>query len=214
MSLFVLNTQSPAQILMRKKAKCQELPPPFLLVQLSTGSNKIDYLTRQGNVEALEIATKDIDNIIQRMVLDFNENFSFCPVYYFYDTNLHYVLEKKFEGILLDNDLNRLNTLNLPEHDSNYFIVQYGRRNSNEEWNSNTLVVYDWQLKPLPYPVPETFYVRFYTRTNGDPKKYTYNSSKFELRYTPMAGAYHATLRKFYRTHRIKNTNQKSQSVK
>ena len=205
-AFIALNSQTFAQPFVRSIANKKELPPSFVLVQLNTGTNKIKHLTKTNRKRDLEIAKRDIKNMMQKMILDFDDNFSFCPVYYFYDTNHHLVIQQKFEGILLNAEREIVDTVKKLQADTSYFIIQYGKIINDEEWNSYKIVASNWQSKKLPYPVPETYYQGFMpSKTKKARKEYKYRSSLFELRYKPMAEAYSSTLIAFYYYHTTKH---------
>ena len=198
---LLIGTSLNAQMVMRRKAKEHEMPPSAILVQLRTGSNQVKYYQKANRTEDLKKATEAIATANMKMVQDFNENFSYCPVYYFYDTNRQAVLAKSFSGVLLDKELNPIYDLQIPTTDTSYFIVRYGVTEDAEEWHKKTLVAADHRGVQLRHPLPLKAYQECMSQRAADYKKYKFMSNQYNVEYHGMAGAYGLTLQWFYRRH-------------
>jgi len=89
-------------------------------VRLKTSKPVLDAL--KGKDERKYNALIDKRNTAnQRLINAFESNWTVCPVYYFYSDNSNLVKDKKFDGILLDKNLNPLSKN--PQLDNNYLIA-------------------------------------------------------------------------------------------
>lgn len=200
-----------AQIIARKHAKPGEKAPKALLVQLNTNQRKVDYFSKTKNKKSLKQVYIDTDSVMSKMIQDFTDNFSYCPVYYYIDTNAELVKQQKFTGILLDKNLHPVQNPPLSPADE-YFIALYGmpslpNRQSNEGDVYNTdytnardrrLVVMDKNMNVLQKPLPNGSNNVFGGRMKEPASTYKYASPKFDLYYRPVAKHYSAKLRDFY----------------
>ena len=105
---------------------CKAQNPSAVLVMLKAETNRIAALNNYGNGAKAAQATNDAKMIMECTINDFADNFDYCPVYYFMDTNLHLVKDKKFEGILFDKDKKEYITSPIAAGDTSFFIVYYG----------------------------------------------------------------------------------------
>ena len=195
--LFFQCLESSAQLLKRRKAKPYEIRPDFILVQINTGQRKIERLKKKNETKYLVELLNDIGSVNKNMVADFNKNFDFCPVYFFYDTCTRYIITQDFEGRVMDTSLNVVH--NFHPADTNYFVVQLGRINNSEEYSQNTLVASDWRGQQLRHPLPYTYDHTLTNSTVLQNNEYYYMSKRFDLNYRPEAEAYSLTLKRFYR---------------
>jgi hypothetical protein len=99
--------------------------PSAVLLQLPTEHNRIAALKKARRYDDLASVEHDAAEVIQRIRLDFANNFSRCPVFYFVDTNSELVKDRRFEGILFDKDGIQVHNVIAPG-DSNYVIAYYG----------------------------------------------------------------------------------------
>lgn len=182
------------QIIKRTVSHKDEMPPSFLLVQLITGSNKIKYYERHGEPEKAAQIRRDAAAINKNIIRDFNRHFSFCPVYYFYDTNVVNIVRQQFDGAILDTSLQHI-VLQVQPGDTSYFIGQYGRNDRSKRTNSYTLLARNWHAELLEEPLPLAPFLRFRPRS----KVYYYRSELLDLTYYAVANAYSQTLALFYR---------------
>lgn len=188
---------SDAQLIMRRKAKPYERRPDFILVQINTGQRKIERLKRKNETKHLAELLADIDSINNKTVLDFRNNFDFCPVYFFYDTCFRYIVTQDFADRVLDASLKPMRDFH--PVDTNYFVIQFGRINNVEEYSQNTLVASDWRGQQLRHPLPYTYDHALTNATVTRNSEYDYVSKRFDLSYRPEAEAYSLTLKRFYR---------------
>ena len=98
--------------------------PKALLVQLRSEHNRMAALIKQRRYKEIEGLKTDAMNVTARMISDFHDNFNYCPVYYYMDTNLDLIKNRVFQGVLLHEDLTPIEKVNIP--DTDYFIVFYG----------------------------------------------------------------------------------------
>jgi hypothetical protein len=78
--------------------------PDAVLVQLRTEHNRSEALKKANRYHDLKELEKDALGERSKMILDFEKNFHYCPVYYFMDTNLDLVKKEIFDSILLNAD--------------------------------------------------------------------------------------------------------------
>jgi len=118
---------SPDHLLARDYMKPKGGKPQAILVMLRSESNKIKYFTDRKDSTRLNWALDDAANVAQATVNDFNKNFDFCPVYFFIDTDLHYVKEKQFKNVVFAcsefKDRKFIEKFNY----QNYWIIFYGK---------------------------------------------------------------------------------------
>ena len=91
--------------LLRLRDEFRKHPPKALLVQIFTHRRLKEYYTNTQQTKRLQTFAEDIERYKAAMVADFNDNFKFCPVYYFYDTCAEKVKQGQFDGVLLDGNL-------------------------------------------------------------------------------------------------------------
>ena len=173
--------------------------PKAVLVQLRSEKRKIDYFKKAGDGKEVEQVEKDVQGVNDAMVSDFRDNFNLCPYYFFVDTNIELIKEKKFDGVLLASDMKPATNLVVNEKSKDYYIIYYGQPEQetigqNGEMASRTLfgaglVVTDYTYTQLHRPV--FFYVynnRGYYGFHSKKGKYSYSSKKYNIEYYPLAG--------------------------
>ncbi len=179
--------------------------PKAVLVELFTHQNKIGYYKRTKQDANAQQIKRDADSIVHYTVADFNDNFDFCPVYYFYDTNASLILSGKYKEALLDRDLKPVASTPLTSTDTNYFIFTYApaavsknttgsNQNAlmNQRYKSNIL---DYTFNPIPAFVIQDDRTVF---TGLGKKKYRYVSKKFNISYSDQGAYLNAKLKDFY----------------
>jgi hypothetical protein len=72
-----------------------EFRPKALLVQLRSEQSRIQYFETQNDQQNKEQVTKEDAKVRRVMINDFKDHFTFCPVYYFIDTNAKLIKEQK-----------------------------------------------------------------------------------------------------------------------
>ena len=143
-SAFITNAQTnPATIY-------SNLKNGAILVRLKTNSNTIKAL-KGNNDELMErvIAKRDKQN---REIIDaFDKVFTLCPVYYFYSDDSKSIAEQKFEGVLLNNKLNKVK--NIPHLKNNYLIMEFSylMQNTDSTWSYSEWGVKDGKSQMVDY---------------------------------------------------------------
>lgn len=101
--------------------------PWVVLVQLRSENNRITALTKARRYKEVEEVKKDAKEVASKMRMDFHDNFDYCSVYFFMDTNADLIKKKKFDGIL-QNENGEVVPLPpiLDTITENYLIVYYG----------------------------------------------------------------------------------------
>lgn len=205
LTITLINSSAEAQLFKRMHAKKDEHAPKAILIQLSTYQNREAYFKKQGKTALLEILQRDRDSVMHKMVADFKDNFSYCPMYFFIDTNSRKIRNKEFEGILLDEDLRPVNHPKISGKD-NYFIVQFGIPAKGSEGegvaaltsSKHQLIVCDDQLNKLERPLPDGSNNKWPGKIGYQLETYHYDSPKFDISYRPYASHFNAKLLHFY----------------
>lgn len=211
--ILLFNTDAAAQLLMRKHAKKHEHPPKALLVQLPTYENRMEYFRKSNNKSSISLLKKDADSMVSKIVADFNDNFNYCPVYYFYDRDLEKVKSKNFIGILLNDKLQPINNTVINQSDTNYFIVNFGHvvetnNADNAEGTASAgqtvssskqkLQVYNHLYHKIRKPLPNGVNNAWGGKTKRNPEFYRYESAKFDIYYNPYVAQFNGKLHVFY----------------
>ena len=146
--LFTENTQ--AQVYKPHPSEDYDWPKA-ILVQLNTYPNKMKAFRENGNGKMVHRLQIETDSVIKRMIADFTDNFTYCPVYYYFDTNATFIKNKQFDGILLDKDLHPLAKVP-PLEGTAYRIVLFGRNVSpvQEHQTTNKEDLYDATYTTYP----------------------------------------------------------------
>lgn len=199
----------------RIKQVYRSRPPKAILVQLFTYPRRVAYYQKNKNFDKLRQFNKEATKTAQQIVRDFNDNFDFCPVYYYHDTNAALIREKKFANVLLDKNLNPATDIIIDTKDTNYFIVMNAMLISEDFMPDNTapskydlfsasdnvlisrprLIVLDYKFKQLPNSTVRT------TKGSVGIKKrrtYAYSSSAFNLQYAGKAAVLNDNFKKFF----------------
>jgi len=115
-----------------------------LLVRLKTNNNTIRYLKNKGDTALMNKIIKYRDVANNEIIDAFEKNFTYCKIYYFYSINTKSIANKKFENILLDNNLQIIKKP-IPL-EANYFIAEFSTTNQNKDttqyWNYS-----EWNIK-------------------------------------------------------------------
>jgi hypothetical protein len=177
-----------------------KFPPKALLVQLSTESRKIANCLSVGDTNTANRIRKEAWQIRKVTANDFSSNFSFCPVYYFLDTNAEKIKNQYFDGVLLNSDGSLAHDIVLQPGDSNYFIIYYGHPNNqgyDGAWTgmSNGLIFLNYQYNQVDY-----FHVFRYASIFRRQSEDFYESKKYDMEYYPFAALYDNLLNKKFRS--------------
>ena len=180
--------------------------PRVVLVQLSSEQNRINALLKTKRYNDLERFKQEAEAVKNATIADFRDNFKFCKVYFYIDTNVQKVKDCQLEGILLYSDLSPVTNISLSDSCELNAIVYYGYpqwQTKKGKWDTTksnfgesgkpygrALVINDHQLRQIHYLYwldGDFFNLRFLVRKKNRKNKYMYFSRKFELEYTPQA---------------------------
>lgn len=75
--------------------------PKAILVMLHISKNKILALEKRGQHNEVGKVQEADNEINTSIIKDFKKHFNYCAVYFFYDTQLNYVLEKQWSFVTL-----------------------------------------------------------------------------------------------------------------
>ncbi len=151
-----------------------------LLVQLNTEQSKIATFKRVGKIADAQKVAKACTGMNKKMIRDFTDNFAFCPVYYYVDTNLDLIKKKQFANILLDEHGLPVADPVISALDTNYLVALYGFDDGTVNVVSTKgLVVYTDKFK-------QKFFFRRYM-VNEAGKKYVYICNEYNIDYCPVA---------------------------
>lgn len=177
-----------------------EFYPTYILVHLFAEQNRMTELKKHNLQKETDILKKDVANVMQATINDFERNFSFCPVYYYIDTNLDAILDGQFEGILLDKNLSQVTQLPSAA-EKTYAIVYYGTAlwQSNKRKlrpnamkyesgkpNGSGLVVMNSDFEQISYV--HWSGIDLFEKKGRLVNKTEYFSKKFDIHYYPLAG--------------------------
>lgn len=193
----------------------------FVLVQLRSESNRIAAMRKNKDNQGLETVLKDGSMVRKVMIKDFKENFNHCPVYFYIDTNLDLVKQRKFTNVLFTSDSVPINNLKVTDTASNYLIVYYGHPNvQKKEYNANKndgryndnqaqskgLIINNADFEQISY-LYKFEYQNFTFRWNKKLKDKCYVSKRFDIEYFPYAGKLNEVLMNFKGYFDIKNSS-------
>ena len=161
-----------------------------VIVQLNTEQNKIRYFRKTGNNKEAESLSREAAEMQKKMISDFNDNFAYCPVYYYIDTNAELIRNKQFKDVLLymDGIVVKESVINVI--DSDYLIVRYGFSETNSAVRTGKgLAVCDAKFNQLAF---------YEHATEVTMKQYVYISKKYDVEYYPCAKTFDYHLRRKY----------------
>jgi len=179
--------------------------PVAILVQLRSEHSRIEAATRARDYKALEEIKKDALGERAAMVNDFSDHFNYCPVYYYMDTNLHFIMDRNFANVLLDSNGLPAKNLVINDTSTRYYIVFYGYATSqtrkpkahadNESGSWVTagkgLIINNYKFQQISffYSASTDFYSFLSDNINKKSKfgKYGYQSKKYDIEYFPYA---------------------------
>jgi hypothetical protein len=179
--------------------------PCAVLLQLSSEHNRITALTRAHRAKEIEQVTTDAVAVQNAMLNDFKENFHYCPVYFFLDTNANLIRNKQFVGTLMTPDGVPVERVT-PCIDSARYLVMYYGTPSSQSRQSNTadadnsygtpagrgLVILNENFTQISY-----IYKLGTAELFGEAKKKKnyYSSPRFDIEYYPLASRFDERLR-------------------
>lgn len=110
------------------KTKKERVPPAALFIQLNTEQVRANHLRTKGDTNSLAKLQAASGRAAQVMINDFTDHFKFCPVYYFYDSNLTRLQQGDY-SVLMDANRKQINEekkAKITTISSNYFIGYFG----------------------------------------------------------------------------------------
>lgn len=201
--LILCSFTSLAQLSRRKTALPSEKAPKAVLVELFTGYKRMertqDSLTKPELQDALKMAN-------QKMMMDFEDNFKYCPVYYFYDSNIVAIQNGQILDFLMDEKGRKVENPVVQNGDTTIFLLYYGILVPDESTpfdahvSKKMLVALDYKGDLLPFPLPRTPGPA--TFKNFKSKKfnvfYKYSNTRTDTHYRACAKRYSHLLNDFY----------------
>jgi hypothetical protein len=128
-----------------------------LIVVLKTGSNQIAALETSKQTERIAKLKAQYKKEQQEIIISFNDNFSFCPVYFVLSTDLQQAKLGNFEGILLNDSLQYDTALQYP-YNTYYFCSVGDVYFESFGTTMDGIAIYDNSYKMLEEPFP--YYLR------------------------------------------------------
>ena len=136
--------------------------PVAVLAQLTTEHTKVERFAQLNDTKAVAEVQKDAVAANAAMMGDFEANFKYCPVYYFFDNNLDQIKNRHFDGVLMNADGSTATNLPINDTSKNYIEVYFGYStrhgtDSKEDigFSGSTLkkglVICDYKLKEIGF---------------------------------------------------------------
>jgi len=188
--------------------------PKAILVHLSSEQNRINALIKTKRYNDLERFRKEAEYVRNATIADFKDNFKFCPVYFYIDTNIQKIKDCQYEGILLNSDLSTANNNTIINSCKMNALVYYGFpqwQTKKGKWDTTksnfgesgkpygrALVINDCNFKQINYLYwldNDFFNFKFLVRRRNKNNNYIYFSKKFDLEYYPLAAELDRNLR-------------------
>lgn len=202
--LLMIDVQfSMAQMVRRTKALPNEPAPKAVLVEIFTGYKRLDRT--QDNLTKPELETA-LKKATQKMKMDFEDNFKYCPVYYFYDSNIVAIQNGEIVEHIMDKNGNKVENPVIQNGDTTVLLLYYGVLIPDESTpfdmhvSKKMLIALDYKGDILPYPLPRTPGPATYK--NFKSKKfnvfYRYSNTRTDTHYRACALRYSQLLKSFY----------------
>ncbi|MBL4623930.1 MAG: hypothetical protein JKY42_02135 [Flavobacteriales bacterium] len=169
--LFLINTI--AVVAQKEEAyqHIKSLKQSALIVVLKTGSNKIASLEKSKQTKKADDLKAQYKKEQLEIVAAFYQYFSFCPVYFIYNTDLRQAKSGNFEGILLNDSLQP--DLSIQYSGAAYYFCSLGNIYFDTyDTTMEGIAIFDssyTMLKdPFPYYLRKHYSLAFIHRTNED----------------------------------------------
>lgn len=183
-------------------AQNNAMEPRYVLVQLCSENNRIEALTKARRYKELEEVKKDARGAMRATIKDFKDHFTYCPVYFFVDTNVEKIRARQFDGILFDTGKRLVTGIDLTPESKDYLIAYFGTpvaqpastavvtdgnayySNSGGEPSGKGLVICNYKFQQVKY-----FYrlgLSTLTIDKERNKGYYYFSKHFNIEYFPL----------------------------
>jgi hypothetical protein len=185
--------------------------PKAILVQLSSEHNRVEALAKARRYKEMETVKADIAKINAITIADFKNHLTFCPVYFYVDTNIELIKNHQFKGVLFGVDSTMAPDSVLNDTSRNYLVVHYGypiyqsrvedsvtkpedkMYGSGQEPFGKGLVIYNSQFQQVSI-LYKFGYDNVIFRMNSSNNGYIYVSKQFDLEYFPFAGKFNSKL--------------------
>ncbi len=188
--------------------------PGAILVQLKSEQNKIIAMTKAHDKKNLALVKKDALKIKNATINDFKDHITYCPVYFYMDTNAEKVRAGDLGGILFAADSSPVPSSAPGLEDKNYIIVFYGypitqshtkkvvpdsiaKEPQTEAPNGRGLVINNSKMEQISYLYKFDFENFIFKKSKN--RKYIAVSSKFDMEYYPTAAILDS---KLYKSHK------------
>jgi hypothetical protein len=180
-----------------------------VLVQVRSEHSRMQAMQRKKDFKSLQQVKAESKAVAMAMIYDFKDNFSYCPVYFYMDTNLQYIKERRFEGILFNAEGEIVDSPIVSNADTNYLVVFYGKpatqgrgtakvkdsanyRVGTSEPFGVGLVILNYKLEQVNYIYKlisdELLFKRKRAkRRKSDVPSYSYFSKKYDMEYFHLA---------------------------
>ena len=129
-----------------------------LLVRLQTNQHVIQYHLEKLELDQVKFVEKNQKIKNQKIIENFQENWSFCPVYFFYSDDINEIQNNNFNKVFKNNESILLNDDEKSQLKNNFLIAYFGDYPG--YLNFNSLVLINQNLEPFKKPIPR--YVRTY----------------------------------------------------
>jgi hypothetical protein len=180
-----------------------------VLVQLKSENRRMQAMYAAKDYRQLHQLTSDVKEVASVTIKDFEQDFKYCPVYYYMDTNLQHIKERKFDGVLFDADGQIITKPVISPADTDYLIVLYGYpavqepgtqkvsdsakyKVGNGEPFGRGLVIHNYKLEQVNYLYKVTldegkfFFTRMFQKRSKRNNNF-YFSKQHGLEYMPFA---------------------------
>lgn len=128
---FMLFSQQPAV------KQIREMKNTMLLVRLKTAEHQISALKQAGHEEKAREMEVKRDRENREVCQAFRDNFTFCPVYFFYSSSTGEVKNGNWPAALMDADLNPVRGLARPV--PTFYVAEFGNiEKTDEKYYSGT----------------------------------------------------------------------------
>ena len=188
--------------------------PYAVLVQLKSEKNRIAALIMAHDKKNLIRVQKDASRVKKAMINDFKDHFTYCPVYFYMDSNADKVIAGDLDGILFTADSSPVPPNAMGLQDKKYIIVFYGypitqshikkvvpdsvaKQPQTEAPNGKGLVINNSKMEQISY-LYKFGYENFLFKPMRN-RNYIAVSKKFDMEYFPTAGVLDT---KLYKNHK------------
>ena len=164
----------------------------FLLVELKSEQNKLDYFKTHKNPSEFKRLSDDIIAQNQATIIDYTDHFSFCPVYFYMDTDRAKIKNARFNGILFKSGYKLIPDNTITPNETQFMVAKYGHTDDSLSIYQNTmgLVLYNHLLVQL----------QFIKKIRGKvPAQYSFTSKKYNIEYRPFATQLNNSLTNIYK---------------